>query len=607
MVQPKGLMGNELKSDMIGGDGSVGLRRQASMQIPPELAANEAVQRLLTENQELRDAIRQSNQALRDRYEEMLGFREKTRQERGFLMERFREARALVERLTRENRLLQGHLDPQQNQNHSQSQSHSPSPQGSLGTASLEEEERSSEEGPLEAKGGVEREAGTVTTPQSVPKEEGNEFLRLLKAHKEQLEEGLRDLRRRNQQLETQNKELQTANAQLKQALAQIQGSSEGLPVAVTQESFQGSGQQRTGSREEETDSELRREVSQLTEQIRAAEARIRELQAQVEGAQKSSAQLERAESMLKQRERELHREMDQSLQLSKDIESLKAQVTSLLAELQESQRSLERSEGEQRALEDKLRRMGENLQVVERDSEQMKKQHSVATDQLRLQTQSLESALKTERHIVMEEKRKLAQLQHAYTQLFQDYDQKLKNETSAKQRDQEREDLAARLQEAERALALKQELIDKLKDEAEQQRTTLETVPVLTAQAEIFKADFQAERAAREKLHEQKEALQEQLAQLQAERERLLEGASRARMEEMQQRHLENFRPPLALQRPQPGVFPVATVPFSPAQDPSLRRRSLNEELPDFRCPKCQYQAPDMDTLQIHVMDCIQ
>lgn len=30
-------------------------------------------------------------------------------------------------------------------------------------------------------------------------------------------------------------------------------------------------------------------------------------------------------------------------------------------------------------------------------------------------------------------------------------------------------------------------------------------------------------------------------------------------------------------------------------------------EELPDLCCPKCKYQAPDMDTLQIHVMDCIQ
>ena len=36
-------------------------------------------------------------------------------------------------------------------------------------------------------------------------------------------------------------------------------------------------------------------------------------------------------------------------------------------------------------------------------------------------------------------------------------------------------------------------------------------------------------------------------------------------------------------------------------------QRRSPPEEPPDMRCPKCQYQAPDMDTLQIHVMECIE
>lgn len=38
-----------------------------------------------------------------------------------------------------------------------------------------------------------------------------------------------------------------------------------------------------------------------------------------------------------------------------------------------------------------------------------------------------------------------------------------------------------------------------------------------------------------------------------------------------------------------------------------SNQRRSAPEEPPDFCCPKCQYQAPDMDTLQIHVMECIE
>uniref|UniRef100_UPI001EAE8CD8 NF-kappa-B essential modulator-like n=1 Tax=Oncorhynchus gorbuscha TaxID=8017 RepID=UPI001EAE8CD8 len=84
------------------------------------------------------------------------------------------------------------------------------------------------------------------------------------------------------------------------------------------------------------------------------------------------------------------------------------------------------------------------------------------------------ETALKTDRLVITEERRKLAQLQHAYTCLFKDYDSKLKTEGG---------DMVVRLEEAERALALKQDLIDKLKEEVEQHRGSLETVPVLTAQ----------------------------------------------------------------------------------------------------------------------------
>lgn len=52
-------------------------------------------------------------------------------------------------------------------------------------------------------------------------------------------------------------------------------------------------------------------------------------------------------------------------------------------------------------------------LQVAERELEQQKKQHNVAKDKLLLQTQSLEQALKTERHVVTEEK----WVQHLRTQ----------------------------------------------------------------------------------------------------------------------------------------------------------------------------------------------
>ncbi|KAM6151078.1 NF-kappa-B essential modulator isoform 6-T6 [Rhynchocyon petersi] len=159
-------------------------------------------------------------------------------------------------------------------------------------------------------------------------------------------------------------------------------------------------------------------------------------------------------------------------------------------------------------------------------------------------------------------------------------------------------DDLKQQLQQAEEALVAKQELIDKLKEEAEQHKTVMETVPVLRAQADIYKADFQAERQAREKLAEKKELLQEQLEQLQREYSKLKassQESARALIEDMRKRHVDGAQPPLP---PPVGSFHLAL----PSQ-----RRSPPEEPPDFCCPKCQYQAPDIDTLQIHVMECIQ
>ncbi|XP_006878046.1 PREDICTED: NF-kappa-B essential modulator isoform X1 [Chrysochloris asiatica] len=194
--------------------------------------------------------------------------------------------------------------------------------------------------------------------------------------------------------------------------------------------------------------------------------------------------------------------------QMAEDKASVKAQVTSLLGELQESQSRLEAANKERQALEGR---------------------------------------------------RKLAQLQGAFHQLFQDYDSHIKNSMASSERNR----------------------------------------------AEIYKADFLAERHAREQLAEKKETLQEQMEQLQKAYSRLKassQEATRAQIEDMRKRHVEVSPPPLPPQQVQvPSIngclfFFPAHHPFYPPEEP-----------PDFCCPKCQYQAPDIDTLQIHVMECIE
>uniref|UniRef100_A0A3Q1ETI9 NF-kappa-B essential modulator n=1 Tax=Acanthochromis polyacanthus TaxID=80966 RepID=A0A3Q1ETI9_9TELE len=509
MVQPQ--PDGPMQWDMSGEDSGGALR------VPPELAANEVVTKLLGDNQQLREALRRSNLALRQRCEEMEGWQRRTREEREFLSCRFQEARALVERLAQENHSLQGLVNgPASSSNHSCSSSQTEDLQG-----------RPPRNGPADG-------------PQ----------------------------------------------------VSQFYGSKQTFTVLSVGSFYTARKLRNVFCEVSQRHHKIQKNVKQDFNffdylQFRFVR-RYRELEEKLDYLQKSSAQRDRTEALLKQKDKDC-------AQLAKDCESLKAQATSLLGELKERQSCLDKSEMERNMLEEKLCSKVKALQVAEREQEQQRKQHHVAMDKLLLQTQSLEQALKTERHVVTEEKKKLTQLQHAYTCLFRDYDSKLKSEVKTH--------LSLfltlfRLEEAERALALKQDLIDKLKEEVEQQKGSLETVPVLTAQAEIYKADFLAEREAREKLNQKKEELQDQLNKAMTDIERLKqEATSRARMEQMKLRHLEDF----------PARPPNIPPPQGTSQLVQTHKRLKQHDLPDLCCPKCQYLAPDMDTLQIHVMDCIQ
>ncbi|XP_029785648.1 NF-kappa-B essential modulator isoform X2 [Suricata suricatta] len=98
MVQPSG--GPAGDQDVLGEELSLG--KPAMPHLPSEQGTPETFQRCLEENQELRDAIRQSNQMLRERCEELQRFRGSQRKEKEFLAQRFQEARRLVERLSLE-------------------------------------------------------------------------------------------------------------------------------------------------------------------------------------------------------------------------------------------------------------------------------------------------------------------------------------------------------------------------------------------------------------------------------------------------------------------------------------------------------------------------
>ncbi|XP_060107889.1 NF-kappa-B essential modulator [Heteronotia binoei] len=580
---PKGWISNMVQpgsSDctMMGDYSSFG--RAAAPQLPPELAGHEVIQHFLAENRDLKEAIRQSNHMLRERYREFLQFQASNKEEKDFLMRKFQEARSIVEGLQLERAQLRRQLEEAVRKLELLK-----SQQATLRPSS-----------PEEGASGAQEEADTVTLTQEeavlavvpeMPKEQKVRPGEDVKA----LQEAIEALKKENLSLQAENCALQLAtkiSVPSEESSAKIKEN--GLPAEcpLEVESLQGSGDDRKGSSGDQ--------AKQLSQKLKEVEEEREAFRQQLASAQEELAHLAARQQETQQ----------QLQQVGEDKASLKAQVTSLLGELQESQDRLETSTQEKKALEERVHGAAERLQHLEKEAEARTKQHSVQVDQLRLKVQDLESALRVERQSATEEKKKLAQLQGAYHQLFQEYDAHIKasmeNEKRIKVLDQQAVELSDQLQQAEEALVAKQELIDKLKEESEQHKAVMETVPVLKAQADIYKTDFLAERHAREKLHEQREALLEQLAQLQRDYEKLKadsEGTSRALMEEMRNRHAE-VRPP-----PSQTPYLMGAAPFHP-QLTAGPRHSVAEEQPDYCCPKCQYRAPDMDTLQIHIMDCI-
>ncbi|KAI4888911.1 hypothetical protein NFI96_028869 [Prochilodus magdalenae] len=581
MVQPQPHGGSTLQWEMTGEEalgagsqGSLMASSQGSLRVPPELAGNEVVHRLLSDNHQLREALKRSNDALKDRCEEMEGWQRRSREEREFLSCKFREARALVERLAQENQSLLGKLNYSSNHTATQSPGNYIVTGGqnkNLEGSNAESNGLMDSPGTLEEteqKHGVEEDAERQAVHQSLvssenssvssysasmrdslsyieglqrvegegracqPSEGSNEFLRLLKSHKEKLEEGMRELRKRNEELEKEKMDSEKEKESLLATVDQLRVKLTQFPQQVVLETEETQCNNRVLNTNAMTVSPESSHLAKLTEQLQATQGRYRELQEKLNVLEHNSIQRDRIEAVLKQKEKDC-------IQLTKDTDALRAQVTSLLGELHERQTCLEKCEEERKRLEEKLRSKTESLQNTEREMDQQKKQHFVTMDKLLLQTQNLEAALKNERNVIVEERRKLAQLQHAYTCLFQDYDNKLKMEKQANHRGGETETLTNRLEEAEKALALKQAHIDKLKEELEQQRSLQETVQVLTAQAEIYKLDFQAEREARETLNQKKEEMQDKL-------NRALAEINLLKQENMQQRHKDDFRPHL-------------------------------------------------------------
>ncbi|NWT90458.1 OPTN protein, partial [Lanius ludovicianus] len=521
---------------------------------------------LITENNELKEAMKLHNQAMKDRYEELSTWREKQKEEREFYELKFKEAKQCLQAKCIENEQLQQQLQ------------------------SLKEREEGAE----------------MVNKEVCLSQEG-----CLAPEKE-----VRQLRSQVQRLQAEKADLLAIISELQ---VKLNISAEDSFVEIGMNKLKEERKKKTTlqlwtklreSKSADESKNLESEeltVSQLLCCLRNETQKREKLEKELQDHKERYELFSfRAAAVVKslndQQQAEISVTTDQgklpiSSWVGSEVEALNLQVCALFKELQEAHEKLKEAELIQKKLQEKC-------QVLERKSlaaasELEEKQQLIYTvKKLELQVESMQAEVKLEQAKTHEEKARYNNLQDSYSKLLPELTEAMKKIDEMKLKELDKvdkavvEQLTAKVELAEQALAAKQLQIDEMKQLIAKQEEDLETMSVLRAQMEVYCSDFHAERAAREKIHEEKEQLAVQLAYLLKEQQNL-EDLSRASLADMQSRH--------GARMPDREHSPHLVQRGTNSQD-----WSEQQNISIYSCPKCEEILPDLDTLQIHVMDCI-
>lgn len=537
---------------------------------PEELL--QQMKELLVENHQLKEAMKLNNQAMKGRFEELSAWTEKQKEERQLFEIQSKEAKERIKALSHENERLKEEL------------------------------------GKLKEKS--ERPFEDLTGSCGFPRA---------------------DLEQEVEQLKTQVRRLQAEKADLLGIVSELQlkltsgGSSEDSFVEIRMTEGEAEGamkEMRNSARPTRTDSismdkctedartcvefeELT--VSQLLLCLREGNQKVERLEIELREAKERISDFEKKanghsaiETQTEGRTQKEEEDRDPE-SVGIEVETLNVQVASLFKELQEVHTKLSEAELMKKRLQEKCQALERKNSAT--PSELNEKQELVYSNKkLELQVESMRSEIKMEQAKTEEEKSRLATLQATHDKLLQEHNKALRTIEELTKQQAEKVDkvqlqeLSEKLGLAEQALASKQLQMDEMKQTIAKQEEDLETMAVLRAQMEVYCSDFHAERAAREKIHEEKEQLALQLAILLKENNDFEDGGSRQSLMEMQCRHgartSDSDQQAYLFQRG--------------AEDISWQHGQQPRSIPIHSCPKCGEVLPDIDTLQIHVMDCI-
>lgn len=493
---------------------------------------------LIQENRDLKEALRQTNVTMKERFEGLAAWKEKQKEEKDFLESKLNEAKVRIENLTTENQELRKKLETQ---------------------------------------------GGDAQSPE----------LEALRTQVARLQAEKNDLVALNSELQLKAdhsasddsfieiiKVTEEAGAQVTEHVKAPRSPSVNLSMSTSRLDH-----------EEATVSQLLQSLRDETQRSERLQDELMHSKINYSKLSNTLKEVERRKSDMEQSTQttEPEESRQQAAKAASEVENLKSQVMTLYKDLQQAQSKLDEAEGMKKNLTDRCREVEQDVatlkaQLVEKQTVQSE------NERLKLQLDSLHAQSLVEQRKAGEDRTNFAQLKEAYTKLFEDYnemkEERKKRESQLVQREV-LENLEERLTAAEEALAVKQERIDEMKQELYEKEKELETISVFKVQAEVYSSDFHAERAAREKIHEEKERLAAQLEFVKKQNTQLqdeMESLGRQSLTEMQRRH-------------------------GGGNQPSLVGRGAEWQqgnIPEHACPKCNEILPDLDSLQIHIMDCI-
>ncbi|XP_061109084.1 optineurin isoform X3 [Conger conger] len=615
---------------------------------------------LMKENKELKVALKETNNSMKDRFEGLAAWKDKQKEERDFLEGKLGEAKERVSVLTKRNEELKKKLQVLEK---AEGAVEGESGHWSMQIEALKAQivrlqaeksdlvamnselqlkmRPSSPEGFIEiciAEGGVDvtkdfpngpKDSCMTRSDLTVSRQDSEEYT---------VSQLLQSLRKETQKVEKLEVELLASRervaelefAAVKQGEAETQTS---LPVGEMEGSTaaaQANGQTQQDAPQKEADTELenlKAQMSKLFRELQQAQAKLddaedmkKSLHDRCRSMEKDVAMLKaqlveklqvqtdnqrlklQLENMIKMQQRktgdERCRDMEKDLamlraqlvekqQVQTENEQLKLQVESMQSVNKMEQRRADDERTNTAKVMEEYTKLNEDYNGLKQEM----KTKETENEKLKLQVDRIQAMIRLEQKKAEDERTNMALVKEEYTKLYEDYNA-LKQEMKKKEpilSNEEVRELQATLDAAEKALATKQQKIDEMKQEFYKKDKELETISVFQAQAEVYSSDFYAERAAREKIHEEKEHLAGQLEYLKQQNRQLqdeMESMGRRNLNEMQKRHTS-----------------LGGAPGGGG--PQLGGRGT-ENIPEHVCPKCNEMLPDLDSLQIHIMDCI-